>query len=60
MDAFRDIVGDGLVDELLASTQTDEAEIAAQRARVAELKKRVLAAKEERSQRCGATTTRCT
>ncbi len=46
VEAFRDIAGDGLVDELLASKQTDEAEIAAQRARVAELKKRVLAAKE--------------
>ena len=46
VNTFRDIAGDGLVDELLAATQVSEAEIAAQRARVAELKKRVLAAKE--------------
>ena len=41
---LRDVVGDGLADELLASKQADEAEIAAQRARVAELKTRVQSA----------------
>ncbi len=35
---MRDVIGPRLVDELLASKQTDEAEIAAQRARVVELK----------------------
>ncbi len=46
LNTFRDIVGDRLADDLLASKQTDEAEIAAQRARVAELKAIILAAAE--------------
>ncbi len=41
--AMRDVVGPELVDAILASKQTDEAEIAAQRARVAELKVRLKA-----------------
>ncbi len=43
---FRDVVGDGLVDEILGATQNDEAEIAAQRVRVAEVKRLVDAARE--------------
>jgi len=38
---LREVLGERLVDELLASRQEDEAEIARQRARVAELKKKV-------------------
>jgi pyruvate-ferredoxin/flavodoxin oxidoreductase len=41
VDELRDVVGDGLADALLASKQDDEAEIAAQRARVADLKSRI-------------------
>ena len=41
--AMRDVVGPELVDAILAAKQTDEAEIAAQRARVAELKVRLKA-----------------
>jgi pyruvate-ferredoxin/flavodoxin oxidoreductase len=46
LGSFRDIVGDQRADALLASKQTDEAEIAAQRARVVELKSLILAAAE--------------
>ena len=42
--SFRDVAGDQLVDTLLASKQTNEAEIAAQRARVVELKALIEAA----------------
>ncbi|MBC7292537.1 MAG: 4Fe-4S dicluster domain-containing protein, partial [Thermoleophilia bacterium] len=44
VDSLRDVIGPELAEELLASKQTDETEIAAQRARVAELKKRIQAA----------------
>jgi pyruvate-ferredoxin/flavodoxin oxidoreductase len=46
LGSFRDVAGDWLVDTLLASKQTDEAEIAVQRARVVELKSLILAAAE--------------
>ncbi len=42
--SLKDAIGAGLVEALLASKQQDETEIAAQRARVAELKARVQAA----------------
>ncbi len=45
-DALRDVVGDDLADALLSSRQTDEADIAAQRARVAQLKERLEAVME--------------
>jgi pyruvate-ferredoxin/flavodoxin oxidoreductase len=49
LQLFRDVVGDQLVDEILACKQTDEAEIAAQRARVEELKRRVQIARDAES-----------
>ena len=41
VQSLRDVIGDDLADALLASKQADEAEIAAQRDRVAQLKTRV-------------------
>ncbi len=41
VDMLRDLIGDDLADALLAADQSDEAGIEAQRARVAELKRRL-------------------
>jgi pyruvate-ferredoxin/flavodoxin oxidoreductase len=45
VNKLRDVIGDELADSVLGASQTDEAEIAAQRARVAELKTKLSSVK---------------